>query len=66
MTLISEMMIYSSFWITTFPIGLSPGVFSYSVRCEEVDSWENLHLLHEESVGSFVWWSCRSGEKTLR
>ena len=31
---------------------------------EEAGLWENLHLYHDELVGSFVWWSCRSGEET--
>ena len=44
MTLISGMMTYVSFYITAFPMGPSLGVLSYSVRGEEVDSMENLHL----------------------
>ena len=35
---------YSSFYITAFLIGLPLGVLSYSIRGEEVGSWENLHL----------------------
>ena len=35
---------------------------SYSVGSEEIDSWQNLYLHHEEVVGSFVWWSYRSGK----
>ena len=44
MALISGMMNYSSFYIIVFPMGLSLGVLSYSVKGEEVGSWENLHL----------------------
>ena len=44
MALISGMMTYSAFYITVFPIGLPLRVLSYSVRGEEVGSWENLHL----------------------
>ena len=39
-----------------------------AARCdflsEEAGLWENLHLYHDELVGSFVWWSRRSGEGT--
>ena len=44
MALISRRMTYSSFYITAFPIGPLLGVFSYSVRGEEVGLWENSHL----------------------
>ena len=44
MALISGRRTYSSFYVTVFPIGPLLGVISYSVRGEEVGSWENLHL----------------------
>ena len=66
MTLISGMMTYSSFYVTAFPIWPLLRVPSYSIRGEEVGSWENLHLYYEELVGSFVWWSCRSGKEAPR
>ena len=59
MSFISGMITCSSFYVTAFPIGPLLGVLSYSVGSEAIDSWENLHLYHEESVGSFVWWKCR-------
>ena len=31
---------------------------------EEPGLWEDLHLYHDELVGSFVWWSRRSREET--
>ena len=63
MALISKIMTCSSFYVTTFSIGSLLGVLSYSIRGEEVGSWENLHSYHEEQVGSFVWWSCQSGNE---
>ena len=63
MAFISGRMTRSSFYVTAFPIGLLLGVLSYSIEGEGVGSWENLHLYHEESVDSFVWWSCRSGKE---
>ena len=47
------------------PIGPLLGVLSYSIGGEGVGSWENLHLYHKEPIGSFVWWSCRSGKEAL-
>ena len=64
MALISGMLTYSSFYVTAFPIGPLLRMLSYSIGGEEAGSWENLHLYHEEPVGSFVWWSCRSGKET--
>ena len=58
MAFISGRVTYSSFYVTAFPIGPLLGVLSYSVRGEVIGSWENLHLYHEEPIGSFVWWSC--------
>ena len=66
MALISRKMTYSSFYVTAFPIRPLLGVFSYSIKGEKVDSWENLHLYHEEPVGSSVWWSRRSGKEAPR
>ena len=40
------------------------GMLSYSIGGKEAGSWEILYLYHEEPVGSFVWWSCRSGKET--
>ena len=60
MAFISGRMTRSSFYVTAFPIGPLLGVLSYSIGGEGVGSLENLHLYHEELVGSFVWWSCRS------
>ena len=57
MALISGRMTYSSFYVIAFPIRMLLEVLSHSIRGEEVDSCENLHLYHEEPVGSFVWWS---------
>ena len=54
MAVISGRMTYSSFHVTAFLIGPLPGVLSYSIGGEAIGSWENLHLYHEESVGSFV------------
>ena len=54
MAFISGRMTCSSFYVTAFPIGPLLGVLSYYIGGEKVDSWENLHLYHEESVGSFV------------
>ena len=54
MTFISGRMTRSSFYVTVFPIGSLLGVLSYFIGGEGVGSWENLHLYHEESVGSFV------------
>ena len=54
----SGRMTCSSFYVTVFLIRPLLGVLSYSVGGEAIGSWENLHLYHEESVGSFVWWSC--------
>ena len=54
MALISGRMTYSSFNVTAFPIGPLLGMLSYFIGGEEADSWENLHLYHEELVGSFV------------
>ena len=65
MTLISERMTCSSFYVTVFPIGLLLGVPSYSFGGGGTVSWENLYLYHKEPVGSFVWWSCRSGKKAF-
>ena len=58
MIFISGIMTCSSFYVTGFTIGPLLGVLSYSVGGETISSWENLHLYHEESVDSFVWWSC--------
>ena len=63
MAFISGMMTCYSFYVTVFPIGLLLGVLSYSVGGEAIGSWENLHLYHEESVDSFVWWTYRSGNE---
>ena len=63
MPFISGMMTCSSFYVTAFPIGPLLGVLSYFVGGEAIGSWENLHLYHEEPVGSFIWWSCRSGKE---
>ena len=65
MAFISRRMTCSSFYVTAFPIGPLLGVLFYSVGGEETDSWENLHLYHEEPVGSFIRWSCRSGKEAL-
>ena len=54
MAFISGMITRSSFYVTVFPIGPLLGVISYSIGGEGVGSWEDLHLYHEESVGSFV------------
>ena len=54
MAFISGMMTCSSFYVTAFSIGPLLGVLSYFVGGETTGSWENLHLYHEESVGSFV------------
>ena len=64
MAFISRRMTRSSFYVTAFPIGSLLGVLSYSIGSEGVGSWENLHLCHEEPVGSFVGWSCRSGKES--
>ena len=39
-------------------------VKSASPFCWRRRDWfvENLYLYHKEMVGSFVWWSCRSGK----
>ena len=58
MAFISGRMTRSSFYVTAFPIGPLLGMLSYSIGGEGVSSWEDLHIYHEESVGSFVWWSC--------
>ena len=63
MAFISGRMTRSSFYVTAFPIGPLVGVLFYSIGGEGVGSWENLHLYHEEPVGRFVWWSCRSGKE---
>ena len=63
MAFISGRMTCSSFYVTAFPIGPLLGVLSYSVGEEAIGSWEKLHLYHEESVDSFVWWSCRLGKE---
>ena len=66
MAFILGRMTYSSFCVTAFPVGSLLGMLSYSIRGEEVGSWENLHLYHEELVGSSVWWSDRSGKEEPR
>ena len=66
MTLISGMMTCSSFYVTAFPIGPLLGVLSYSIRGEEVGSWENFHLYHEVPVSSSIWWSRGSGKEAPR
>ena len=63
MDFISGRMTRSSFYVTAFPIGPLLRVLSYSIGGEGVGSWENLHIYHEEPVGSFVWWSCRYGKE---
>ena len=63
MAFILGRMTRSSFYVTAFLIGQLIGVLSYPIGGEGVGSWENLHLYHEEPVGSFVWWSCRSGKE---
>ena len=63
MDLISERMTCSSFYVTAFSIGPLLGVSFYSVGGGGAGSWENLYLYHEEPVGSFVWWCCRSGKE---
>ena len=63
---ISGRMTYSSFYVTAFPIGPLLGVLSNSIRGEEVGSWEKLHLYHEESVDSSIWWSRRSGKEAKK
>ena len=63
MAFISGRMTCSSFYVTAFPIRPMLGVPSYFIEGEGVGSWENLHLYHEEPVGSFIWWSCRSGKE---
>ena len=60
MAFISGRMTRSSFYVTSFPIGLLLEVLSYSIGGEGVGSWENLHLYHEEPIISFVWWSCQT------
>ena len=55
MTLISEWMTCSSFYVTAFLIGPLLSVVSYFVGGGVTGSWENLYLYHEEVVGSFVW-----------
>ena len=52
MALILGRMTYSSFYVTTFPNGPLLGVPSYSVGGGVTDSWENIYLYHEQSVGS--------------
>ena len=54
MALISERMTCSSFYVTAFPNGPLLEVPSYSVGGKATDSWENIYLYHEESVGNFV------------
>ena len=66
MALISGRMNCSSFYVIAFPIGPLLGVLSYSVGGGGASSWENLHLYHEEPVGSFVWWSFRLGKEAPR
>ena len=66
MAFISGRMTRSSFYVTAFPIWPLLGVLSYYIGGKGVGSWENLHLYHEEPVGSFVWWSCRSRKETPR
>ena len=66
MALISGRMTYSSLYVTAFPIWPLLGMLSYSIEGEETDSWEILHLYHEEPVGSFVWWGCLSGKEIPR
>ena len=65
MAFILGMMTCSSFYGTAFLIEPLLGVLSYSVGGEAIGSWENLHLYHEEPVGNFVLWSCRSGKEAL-
>ena len=59
MAFILGRMTYSSFYVTAFLTTARSAFLS-----EEVGLWENLHLYHDELVGSFVWWSRRSGEET--
>ena len=66
MALISGKMTYSSFYVIVFPIRPLLEVLSYSIRGEEVGSCENLHLYHEEPVGSSAWWSYGSGKEAPR
>ena len=66
MAFISGRMTGSSFYVTAFPIGPLLGVLSYFVEGEGTGLWENLHLYHEEPVGSFVWWSCQSRKEAPR
>ena len=57
MVLVSGMMTYSSFYVTTFPNGPLWGVPSYSVGGGVIDSWEIIYLYRGEPIGSFVWQS---------
>ena len=66
MALISRRMNCYSFYVIAFPIGPLLVVLSYSVIGGGTRSWENLHLYHEELVGSFVWWSCRLEKEAPR
>ena len=63
MAFISGRMTRYSFYVTAFLIRPLLGVLFCSIGGEGVGSWENLHLYHEGPVGSFVWWSCRSGKE---
>ena len=51
-------------YVTASPIWLLLGMLSHSIGGEEANSWEILHLYHEEPVDSLVWWSYRSGQET--
>ena len=50
MALISEMMTYSSFYITASPIMPLLGILSNSIGGEEAGSWEILYLYYEEPI----------------
>ena len=57
MTLISERVTCSSFYVTAFPIGSLLRVPSYSVGGGGgggTGSYENLYLYHEEMVGNYA------------
>ena len=54
MTLISRIMIYSSFDVTAFSNGLLLGVSSYSLGGGVIDFWKNIYLCHGEPIDNFA------------
>ena len=54
MTLISEMVTCSSFYVTVFLIGPLLRVPSYSVGGGGTGLYENLYLYHKEMVDSYA------------